>query len=137
VNRSWSWLDSVLFKSDNLHVGDRDDELWIAMAPLCRAVGVDHRAQIQRLRAHTCFAGGVALRTHEPKNATSELVCMQTTWCMRFDMVGAWLMTVSADGADPRIRENLLEFQAEARKAVFELVMGGREAMLAAINLGT
>jgi hypothetical protein len=121
VNRSWSWLDSVLFKSDNLHVGDRDDELWIAMAPLCRAVGVDH----------------LALRTHEPKNATSELVCMQTTWCMRFDMVGAWLMTVSADGADPRIRDKLLEFQAEARKAVFELVMGGREAMLAAINLGT
>lgn len=88
------------------------DDYYAAIVPICDGLGIDSQNQVQRLRGHPVFAKGVTL------SITPSAGGPQRTWCLRSDLVGAWLMIIHPNRVRPEVRDRLIALQTDCARAI-------------------
>lgn len=128
-------LITVPVHQHTLFVADERRPL-VPIRPICTALGIDFRAQHQKLTAHPTFAPTmVMITTVGADQKPREMVCMPA------DMIMGWLMTIHPDRIAPAVRDTLIAFQRNASRLLHEawlaqraglpwLAQGGRQPSL-------
>jgi hypothetical protein len=112
----------VSFYGDELTAVRADDnKIYVVLAHLCDALGVDTQAQARRINRHKVLANGyqrvAILTTHRGRQKAGSL---------RVDLVPLWLAGIRTSMVDETIRPKLERFQGEAASVLWEAFQAGR-----------
>lgn len=118
---------TVNFRSDTLFAVERDDGVFVAVKPICDALGVSWPSQFQRLKDDPILSEGVTTIVMPSPGGAQE----QT--CLKLDLVNGWLLKVDSRRVkDDETRHRLLTYQRECHVVLFEHFYGKRKANPAA-----
>ncbi|SER74921.1 BRO family, N-terminal domain [Azotobacter beijerinckii] len=110
-----SQLGTVSFQGHDLTVITTDSgERFVAMKPICEAIGLSWNGQYERIQRHEVLKTCVRVtRTEMPgDDQHRELVCLP------LDYLNGWLFGVDASRVKPEIRERLVQYQRECFAAL-------------------
>jgi P22_AR N-terminal domain len=122
-------LETIDFHGSQLYVATTPDgQRWVAVRPICEAIGVDWTGQHHRLRANPQFSCG-DISTTGTDGKWYAMVCLPIS------QINGWLYTINANKVRPDVRENLLLYQRECQEVLFKHFMphGGTDQELGAI----
>lgn len=100
-------LVPVSFHGATLATSTIDGVPYVAMRPICEAIGLDWTAQLQRIKRHPVLARGVVVIT-VPSASGDQLTTM-----LPLNKLNGWLFGVSANRVAPEIRDKLIAYQTE------------------------
>jgi ferritin-like metal-binding protein YciE len=113
---------SVEFYGDELMAARADDgHVYVSVAQMCGALGIDTQAQTRRIRRHLILADGF--------RGVANLATpggRQTAYMLRVDAVPLWLSGIRTSAVSEDIRPKLERFQREAAKVLWEAFQEGR-----------
>ena len=101
-------------KADNGHV-------YVSLAQMCNALGIDSQAQTRRINRHIVLSEGL--------QGVAKLATpggMQSGYVLRVDLVPLWLSGIRAKAVKEEIRPKLERYQREAAKVLWEAFQEGR-----------
>lgn len=112
----------VTFYDDELTaVKVEDGDVYVALAQMCSALGIDSQAQTRRIRRQPVLEDGLRrvaiVTTHRGP---------QESYVLRVDLVPLWLTGVSTKALDDEKRPKLERFQKEAAKVLWQAFQSGR-----------
>lgn len=87
-----------------------EDE-FIALKPLCDALGIDHSSQLAKLKTRSWAVMG-KIPTTASDGKTYQMTALHK------DSVPMWLATLSENKVNPQARQTLITYQREATKAL-------------------
>ena len=112
----------VTFYDDELTaVRVEDGDVYVALAQMCGALGIDSQAQTRRIRRQPVLEEGlrrVAISTTH-RGA-------QDAYVLRVDLVPLWLTGISTKALDEEKRPKLERFQREAARVLWQAFQSGR-----------
>jgi hypothetical protein len=109
---------TVDFRSDTLVAVERDDGVFVALRPICEAVGVDWSAQLKRVKGDPVLAEAVAvIATPFGRHGQEET-------CLRLEFVNGWLMGIDSRRVREVARQRLIEYQRECHRVLFSHFYG-------------
>lgn len=121
---SAAWLAPVLFSGDELRLVMANGQPFVAIAPICSALGTSAQMQLKKLKKHPVFAKGVILRITPSGGGDQE------TWCIKLGLLAAWLMVIHPNRVKPEARAKLVEYQSYCADVLYKHVLGERERVL-------
>lgn len=96
----------------------------VPIRPICQALGIDDRAQRQKLQSHPTFgACGVMITSHDTTGRQQEMFAMPA------DMVMGWLCTIHPGKVAPRARDALAVFQRNLFRAAYDAWTSARNGL--------
>lgn len=129
---------TVLFYEDEVTAVrlDRGDIL-VPIRPICQQLGVDWSAQYRRVQRDPVLNSvlmSVAITTtdidpHSKRPKTSAMICLP------IEYLNGWLFGISANRVKPDIRENLIRYQRECYKVLYDAMQDGRLTINTAFEL--
>lgn len=109
---------TVDFRSDTLVAVERDDGIYVAVRPICEALGIDWSAQLKRVKADPVLSEAVALiATPFGRHGQEET-------CLKLDFVNGWLMGIDSRRVREEARDKLIEYQRECHAVLFRHFYG-------------
>jgi hypothetical protein len=112
----------VSFYDDELTaVRVEDGDVYVALAQMCGALGIDSQAQTRRIRRQPVLEEGlqrVAISTTHRG--------VQEAYVLRVDLVPLWLTGISTRSLDEEKRPKLERFQREAARVLWQAFQSGR-----------
>jgi hypothetical protein len=112
----------VSFYDDELTaVRVEDGDVYVALAQMCGALGIDSQAQTRRIRRQPVLEEGlqrVAISTTHRG--------VQEAYVFRVDLVPLWLTGISTRALDEEKRPKLERFQREAARVLWQAFQSGR-----------
>jgi hypothetical protein len=112
----------VSFYDDELTaVRVEDGDVYVALAQMCGALGIDSQAQTRRIRRQPVLEEGlqrVAISTTHRG--------VQEAYVLRVDLVPLWLTGISTRALDEEKRPKLERFQREAARVLWQAFQSGR-----------
>lgn len=109
---------TVDFRSDTLVAVERDDGVYVALRPICEALGLDWSAQWRRVQRDPVLSEAVAMM------ATPFGRHGQQETCLKLDLVNGWLMGIDANRVKDEVRDKLIEYQRECHRVLFQHFYG-------------
>ncbi|MBV2128142.1 phage antirepressor N-terminal domain-containing protein [Arsukibacterium indicum] len=112
---------TINFHGTDLITVKDGDAVFVAMMPICKAVGVAWNAQLERIKRHPVL------------NSTIRIIRMVAAdgktrpfSCLPLDMLNGWLFSIDASRVKDGIREKLVRYQAECFKALSDYWVKGK-----------
>lgn len=116
---------NIEFQSDRLTAVERQGEYFVAVRPICEAIGVDWSSQRKRINRDPILRQGVVMMTTAPGGyGPREL-------CLRFDLVNGWLFTIDAGRVRAASRPKVLAYKAECHRVLFRHFYGAAAERIA------
>ena len=113
---------TVDFRNDTLFATERDDGVFVALKPICDALGLNWPAQFSRLREDPILSEGIATV------AMPSVGGAQETTCLRLDLVNGWLFKIDSRRVrDEETRQKVLTYQRECYAVLFRHFYGRAE----------
>jgi hypothetical protein len=113
---------AVDFYGDELTAARADDgHVYVSVAQMCSALGIDTQAQTRRIRRQEILADGF--------KGVANLATpggRQTAYMLRVDLVPLWLSGIRTSAVSENIRPKLKQFQREAAAVLWEAFQEGR-----------
>ena len=111
---STSSIIVVPFQGDTLIAVERADGIYIAIRPICERLGIQWSGQLQRIKRHPILSEAVCM-THTPFTRHG-----QEEACLKLDYLNGWLMGVDAKRVKPEARADVIDYQRECHRVLFE-----------------
>lgn len=113
---------TVDFRSDTLFAAERDDGVFVAVTPICQALGLNANKQRERIQNDQILREGGTVTVFPSAGG------MQETYCLRLDLVNGWLFTIDESRIkDPAVRERVLTYKRECYGVLFQHFYGKHE----------
>jgi hypothetical protein len=106
-------ITTVAFHADTLFAIERDDGVFVALKPICDALGVEWRKQRERISRDTILSEGSTIMGLPSAGG------MQDTTCLRLDLVNGWLFGIDEDRVRPEAKDRVLEYKRECYATLF------------------
>lgn len=116
-------IATVTFHGTPLTVITQDDQQLVAMKPIVEAIGLDWRAQLQRIKRHPVLSQGVVIIT------TPSVGGEQHTNCLPLDYLNGWLFGVDVNRVREEIRDTLIQYQRECYQVLADYWQKGEAKM--------
>jgi len=100
-------LQRINFYGNEIFTVEKDGEHYVAMKPICEAIGIDWSSQLQRIKRHTILGQGVVIITIPSNGGEQEMLMLPVKFLQ------GWLFTVNANRVKPEIKDRLLQYQRE------------------------
>jgi hypothetical protein len=118
----------VTFYDDELTaVRGRDSQIYVSVAQICKALGIDARSQRRRIQNHEILAEGYTRGDIlTPPSPDGRGGGRQMVVLLRVDLLPLWLAGIEAGKASDEMRPKLARFQRNAAKELWEAFQEGR-----------
>ncbi|MFG1414038.1 phage antirepressor N-terminal domain-containing protein [Xanthobacter sp. VTT E-85241] len=114
-------LIQVEFHGDTLFAVERDGAVFIAIKPICDALGLVWRKQQERIRRDPILSQGITMVVIPSPGGPQE------TTLLRLDLVHGWLFTIDEGRVkDEETRRRVLLYKRECYRALFSHFFGER-----------
>ena len=107
-------VQNISFNGQTVPVFTQNNQHYVAMKPICENIGLDWKAQYDRIKRHAVLSEGMVMMTTPSKGGE------QQTICLPLDYLNGWLFGVEANRVKPQIRESLLQYQRECFRVLNE-----------------
>lgn len=107
-------VQNISFHGQTVPVFTQNNQHYVAMKPICENIGLDWKAQYDRIKRHAVLSEGMVMITTPSKGGE------QQTICLPLDYLNGWLFGVEANRVKPQIRESLLQYQRECFRVLNE-----------------
>ena len=105
---------AVDFRNDTLFAVERDDGIFVAVTPICAALGIDAQKQRNRITGDTILAEGVCQAVFPSAGGP------QVTFCLRLDLLNGWLLSINDRHVrDEETRQRVLSYKRECYAVLF------------------
>lgn len=108
----------IKFNDAELTGVETDGEIFIALKPICEAIGLDYERAKRNVKDHPILSKGVSIQTYPSAGGPQE------TLCLHLDFISGWLFTINAEQVKKEARESLLLFQEHCFKALRDYFFG-------------
>jgi hypothetical protein len=108
-------LEIVKFENDEMSVFRSENQIYVAIRPICEALGLDADWQIDNLRNHEVLA--------EEKKVFNKFVCLP------IHVLNGWLFGIQANKAKPEVREKLKAYQKRCYEVLYNHFFGKHKAI--------
>lgn len=99
----------------SLQVVASEREQLVAVKPVCEILGVNYTTQVEKLKAHPIFGSVIPLRgTTGADGKTYQMLCIP------LQFFPGWLFSINPDNVKEEARENLIKYQLECNKVLFD-----------------
>ena len=99
----------------SLQVVADDRQQLVAVKPVCEILGVNYTTQVEKLKAHPIFGSVIPLRgTTGADGKTYQMLCIP------LQFFPGWLFSINPDNVKEDARENLIKYQLECNKVLFD-----------------
>jgi len=107
-------VTAVDFHQDTLFAVEQQDGVFVAITPICHALGVDAKRQRDRIQRDPILSEGGTMM------ALPSAGGMQETFCLRLDLVNGWLFGIDESLVrDDETRQKVLTYKRECYAALF------------------
>lgn len=114
---------TVDFRQDTLFAVERDDGVFVAVKPICDALGVAWQKQLERLKRDPVLSEGITMTVIPSPGG------MQETTLLRLDLVNGWLFTIDESRVrDDETRQKVLTYKKECYGVLFRHFHGKHAA---------
>lgn len=100
-------LKTVQFRGATLFVVTIDFVHYVALKPICDALGLSWEPQLRRTKRHAVLRKGMAMMVIPSVGGAQETVVF------RLKKLDGWLLGIQADRVKPEAREKLMQYQEE------------------------
>lgn len=107
-------VQNISFHGQTVPVFTQNKQHYVAMKPICENIGLDWKAQYDRIKRHAVLSEGMVMITTPSKGGE------QQTICLPLDYLNGWLFGVEVNRVKPQIRESLLQYQRECFRVLNE-----------------
>lgn len=97
-------------------VEKRDGVQWVALKPLCDALGISSQTQVRRLRKNPQFK--VVSYDTPSEGGVQEMSCLPV------EEIGMWVCNINASKVKLGVRAQLILFQRRLQVVIYEALMG-------------
>ena len=98
-----------------LQVVQNEREQLVAVKPVCEILGVNYTTQVEKLKAHPIFGSTIPLRgTVGADGKAREMLCIP------LQFFPGWLFSINPENVKEEARENLIKYQLECNKVLFD-----------------
>ena len=108
----------IKFHDAELTGVETNGEIFIALKPICEAIGIDWERQRERLNEHPILGKVPAIQGVPSAGG------MQETLCLPLDFIPGWLFTINPNQVSEAARPTLLLFQEHCFKALRDYFFG-------------
>lgn len=98
-----------------LQVVASESEQLVAVKPVCEILGVNYTTQVEKLKAHPIFGSTVPLRGIVAADGKEREML-----CIPLQFFPGWLFTINPDNVKEEARENLIKYQLECNRVLFD-----------------
>lgn len=118
-----SKLITVDFHDDTLFAVEATGGVFVALKPICTALGLDPKKQRERVQRDPILSEGGAVM------ALPSAGGLQETLCLRLDLLNGWLLGIDAARVKPKARDRVLAYKRERCAVLFRHFKGSRAAV--------
>ena len=112
-------LISTINSIDIYAVKDENANFFVPVKTICEAIGIDHSAQVQRIKRHYILDSTVVtLTTVGADGKDREMLCLP------LEFVYGWLFTIDANLVSESNRENVARYQRECYDILYRYFAG-------------
>ena len=101
-------LQSIEFYGSRIYTVEKDGEHYVAMKPICENIGIDWRAQYNKINRHPILNPVVVMMTTTGSDGKQYKMQM-----LPVKYLQGWLFMVDANRVKPEIKERLIQYQRE------------------------
>lgn len=101
----------VDFHGDALECATRDGQHYVALRPMCDALGIDDHSQRTKLKGKSWATGVIITLVAEDGKS-------RAMYCLSLDSVPMWLATIEPSKVKPDSREKLERYQLECARVL-------------------
>lgn len=113
----------VNFRDDILYAVERDDGVFVAVKPICDALGLAWTRQLARLKRDPILSEGMTMMVMPSPGGAQE------TTCLKLELVNGWLFTIDSSRIqDEEVRQKVLTYQRECYSVLFQHFYGRAKA---------
>ena len=99
----------------SLQVVTSEREQLVAVKPVCEILGVSLQGQLEKLKSHPVFSSVIKMVfTTGGDGKKYEMACIP------LQFFPGWLFTINPDNVKEEARENLIKYQLECNKVLFD-----------------
>ena len=106
-------LITVPFHQQRLFVVEKNGRRWVAMKPICEAIGIDWDSQRKRIKRDPILSSVAVMMT-----ATGADGKQYEMLFLDLDYLNGWLFGIDANRVMPELRERVIEYQRECYKVL-------------------
>ncbi|MET0337895.1 MAG: phage antirepressor N-terminal domain-containing protein [Caulobacter sp.] len=115
---------TVNFRGDDLYGFENDDGVFVAVKPICDAIGMKWEGQRQRLNRDPVLREGTCIM-----QVAQSVFGMSEVTCLRMDLVNGWLFGIDSSRIkDEATREKVIMYQRECHSVLFKHFYKGEKA---------
>lgn len=111
-------ITTVNFRNDTLFAVERDDGVFVAIKPICDSLGIDWKAQRNRIDRTAVLAKGRVITTLPSVGGPQETVCL------RLDLINGWLFGIDASRVRAESQDLVAAYQEECHAVLFRHFYG-------------
>lgn len=109
----------------DLMAAEFDGDVWVAIKPMCEALGIDHVTQVRKLQRRSWAGMG--------QRPTPSAGGIQQTTVITSETIPMWLATIDENRVSDEARPALIALQHEAKKAL-DAYFNKRSIIAPAVN---
>jgi len=110
-----STTNIAIINGISLQVVTSEREQLVAVKPVCEILGVNYTTQVEKLKGHPIFGSVIPLRgTTGADGKTYQMLCIP------LQFFPGWLFSINPDNVNEEARENLIKYQLECNKVLFD-----------------
>lgn len=119
-----------LVNGQSVQIVHHEGEVYVPIKPICEILGVNYTTQMEKIQNHPIFGSStIPLRgTVAADNKEREMIVMN----LRF--VFGWLFSINANNVKEEIRENLIKYQLECNRILFNAFFNTPKKMNAILS---
>jgi len=108
-------VEQIDFHGQTLWAANREGEVYVAIRPICEALGLNVQSQTRRMRRSEMLNEGIAMMA--APSAGGE----QSAYFLRLDLLNGWLFGIDDRRIrDAAVRERVLTYKRECYRVLFE-----------------
>lgn len=111
-------LTRVDFHGDVLFAAEQDGDIFVAIKPICEALGLSWGSQYNRVTKDTILSEGIFV-TKIPSPGG-----VQETTLLRLDLMNGFLFGIDEDRVAPEAREKVLRYKRECYRVLYQHFSG-------------
>ncbi len=104
---------SVPFAGGHVVAVKISDEVYVAVKPICEAIGLDWGGQYKRIQRDALLREGMSVMTMPSSGGPQEAVYLSIS------LLNGWLLGVSETRVRPELRERLIKYRRECHEVLF------------------
>ena len=112
---------TISFNNQSLITVEQNGNHYVAMKPICENIGIDWRAQRQRIvRDEVLCSTVVIITTVAEDEKNREMLCLPIQY------LNGWLFGIDINRCNPEIRDTLIKYKKECYQALHDYWFNGK-----------